>query len=347
VGMQFAPGAIAGTFAGADARTFQPPPQTWVPMKDPSNRATWFGGSPQSLVGDLIREGVTGIAGNVAEPFLQGVVRPNVLFPAYLTGFNLAEAFYLSTPYLSWQTVIIGDPLCEPFKQKPLAKADSDPPTDQATELSAFFSDRRLRVATAAMKLEPKSTALFVRAGTRLERDDRAGARALLVELTNAAPKLAGAHLQLALLDEGAGEREAAIAGYRRVLELQPDNVIALNNLAFALAVYKNSPAEGRPLALRAVNLSKRSPDVLDTLAWIEHLLGEEVSSRTLLAEALRGAPANADVRMHAAIVAAAIGDLPGAEAQLKEALRRNPALEKNADVIALRERLTRGAATP
>jgi uncharacterized protein (TIGR03790 family) len=347
VGMQFAPGAIAGTFAGADARTFQPPPQAWVPMKDPSNRSTWFGGGPQSLVGDLIREGVTGIAGNVAEPFLQGVIRPNVLFPAYLAGFNLAEAFYLSTPYLSWQTVIIGDPLCEPFMQKPLAKADSEPATDQATELPAFFSERRLRVATAAMKLDPKLTALLVRAGTRLEKDDRAGGRALLAEVTNAAPKLAAAHLQLAMLDDGSGDHEAAIAGYRRVLELQPDNVVALNNLAFSLAVYKNSPAEGRPLALRAVNLSKRNPDIIDTLAWVEHLLGEEVSARTLLVEAARAAPGNADVRMHAAIVAAAIGDLPGAEAHLKEALRRNPALEKNADVIALRERLSRATATP
>src|SRR4030095_3633917 len=149
--MVCAPGAIAGTFAGADARTFQPPPQAWVPMKDPSNRATWFGGSPQSLVGDLIREGVTGVAGNVAEPFLQGGVRPNLLFPAYLAGFNLAEAFYLSTPYLSWETVIVGDPLCQPFMQKALAKADVDPAVDAATDLPSFFSERRLRIANAEM----------------------------------------------------------------------------------------------------------------------------------------------------------------------------------------------------
>jgi hypothetical protein len=45
-------------------------------------------------------------------------VRPQTLFPAYLSGFNLAESFYLSIPALSWQTVVIGDPLCRPFKQE-------------------------------------------------------------------------------------------------------------------------------------------------------------------------------------------------------------------------------------
>jgi len=43
-------------------------------------------GSPQSLAGDLIREGVTGLSAYVADPFLDAAVRPDILFPAYLSG---------------------------------------------------------------------------------------------------------------------------------------------------------------------------------------------------------------------------------------------------------------------
>ncbi|MFQ6076682.1 MAG: hypothetical protein ACE5Z5_11200 [Candidatus Bathyarchaeia archaeon] len=64
------------------------------------------------MIGDLIREGVTGIAGYVYEPYLDACVQPDILFPAYVSGYNLAESFYMATRYLNWQTVIVGDPLC-------------------------------------------------------------------------------------------------------------------------------------------------------------------------------------------------------------------------------------------
>ena len=78
------PGAIAGMFVSTDGRTFKEPPAAWTigPWTD---RARFFAGSPQSLAGDLIREGVTGVAGHVAEPFLDATIRPDILFPAYLS----------------------------------------------------------------------------------------------------------------------------------------------------------------------------------------------------------------------------------------------------------------------
>jgi uncharacterized protein (TIGR03790 family) len=157
-GLMFARGALAVTMAGADARTLASPPDSWLPMAAPADRRTWFGGSPDSLIGDLIREGVTGVAGNVAEPFLQGIPRPQILFPAYLAGFNLAESYYLATPYLSWQTVIIGDPLCAPISQAALTRSDLDPPIERTTELPAFFSARRLAAARAVVR-EPAAVA--------------------------------------------------------------------------------------------------------------------------------------------------------------------------------------------
>ncbi len=138
VEIAFEPGAIAAMFVSSDARTFKEPPPDWK-IGSWTDRAKFFAGSPQSLSGDLIRDGVTGVAGHVAEPYLDATIRPDILFPAYLSGFNLAESYYLAMPYLSWQTVVGGDPLCAPSPRKALQPSDIDKGIDPATELPALI----------------------------------------------------------------------------------------------------------------------------------------------------------------------------------------------------------------
>lgn len=110
-GMQWLPGSIATEFVSTNARSFQMPPTSWS-LGTWSDAKTFFMNSPQSLILDYVWEGVSGIAGNVDEPYLGFCSRPDVLIPAYLNGRNLAESFYLSLPALSWQSIVIGDPLC-------------------------------------------------------------------------------------------------------------------------------------------------------------------------------------------------------------------------------------------
>ncbi|MCA9730265.1 MAG: TIGR03790 family protein, partial [Candidatus Eisenbacteria bacterium] len=109
--LHWRPGALACTFVSSSARTFREPPADWTPgpSASPAHR---FEGSTQSLIGDLVRSGATGVSGNAYEPYLDGCVRPDVLFAAALEGRTLAEAFYLALPSISWQSVILGDPLC-------------------------------------------------------------------------------------------------------------------------------------------------------------------------------------------------------------------------------------------
>jgi uncharacterized protein (TIGR03790 family) len=107
-GFQWLPGAIASWFVSTSARTFTAPPAGW-------SVGAAYAGSSQSLVGDLIAEGVTGVVGFVYEPYLQATARPQIFLPAYRAGFTLAESFYMSLPNLSWQAVVIGDPLVAPF----------------------------------------------------------------------------------------------------------------------------------------------------------------------------------------------------------------------------------------
>jgi len=340
VKMDFVPGAIAAMFVSTDARTFKEPPAAWMPL-NLDERSTWFGGSSQSLLGDLIREGVTGAAGQVSEPYLQSAVRPEILFPAYLAGFNLVEAFYLAIPHVSWQTVVIGDPLCAPFARRSLAPSDIDTGLSPELSLPGFFGRRRQAVVAASMRGAPERAAqLAVRAEVAVRAGDRAAARRFLEQASELAPDAVGPHLLLAEFHTEAGEFDAAAGRYGKVLSLEPNNISALNNLAYDMAVRQKKPEEALPLARKALSLAQGDAIVLDTVAWIEYLRGNRAEAARLLIRAAKGAPGNADVRLHNAIALASQGARGAAAAELTEALKLDPALEQRAEVTELKDRL-------
>jgi len=111
LGIGWLPGAIMTEYVSTNARTFTIPPKEWT-IGTWENRATWFNGSPQSMTADYIHEGVTGASGHVWEPYLQFTPRPDLLLPAYYEGLDLAQSYYRAIPALSWQNIVIGDPLC-------------------------------------------------------------------------------------------------------------------------------------------------------------------------------------------------------------------------------------------
>ncbi len=338
--MDFSPGALAATFVSTDARTFKEPPADWVPTNI-NDRAQFFGGSPQSLIGDLIREGATGAAGQVSEPYLESAVRPDVLFPAYLAGFNLVEAFYLAIPHLSWQTVVVGDPLCAPFGKKALSRAEIEEGLDAELDLPALFAKRRMEVSAALMPGAPeRAVRLQVRAETLIGRGDRIAARRALEQVSELAPNAVPAHILLAELYTIAGEAELAAESYKKILAVQPNNAVALNNLAYDMAVREKKPAEALPLARKAQALAPQDPTILDTVGWLEYLSGNTAQAAKLLVLAAKAAPGNSEIRLHTAFALSSQGARGAAESELAEALRLNPALEKRSDVQELKTRL-------
>jgi len=91
--LRFAPGSICDTAVSTSARTFLPT----------------TGG--QSLIVDLIAQGVTGVKGYTDEPLLQAVASPSVALGRYFSGFTLAESFYAASRFVGWEDIVIGDPL--------------------------------------------------------------------------------------------------------------------------------------------------------------------------------------------------------------------------------------------
>ena len=69
----------------------------------------------QSLVADLLEDGVSGVKGYVYEPYLTAVGQPSVLFGMYSQGFSFAEANAAANTYISWMGVTVGDPKMAPY----------------------------------------------------------------------------------------------------------------------------------------------------------------------------------------------------------------------------------------
>jgi len=65
----------------------------------------------------MLEEGIAATIGPVYEPFVQGFPLPDIFFYHLIEGYlTVAESYLISLPYLSWQMVLIGDPLYLPFK---------------------------------------------------------------------------------------------------------------------------------------------------------------------------------------------------------------------------------------
>jgi uncharacterized protein (TIGR03790 family) len=95
-GFAFPPGAIALHIHSYSAQTLR------------SDRNAWCG--------PLVARGAAATMGNVFEPYLDFTHRPDLLLRGLRQGENLGDAAYHALPVLSWQGVLVGDPLYRPFK---------------------------------------------------------------------------------------------------------------------------------------------------------------------------------------------------------------------------------------
>jgi len=86
-------GAIAETAVSTGGRTF-----------------AWGADYGQSLVADLLEDGVSGVKGYVYEPYLSAIANPDQLFQCYAGGYTLAECYAASNVLLSWMGTVVGDP---------------------------------------------------------------------------------------------------------------------------------------------------------------------------------------------------------------------------------------------
>jgi putative PEP-CTERM system TPR-repeat lipoprotein len=128
---------------------------------------------------------------------------------------------------------------------------------------------------------------------------------------------LADAQQKLGLVDAAAGN-------YERILRQQPDNVVALNNLAWFR--HQKGDASALDLARRAHEREPRSREITDTYAWILVQRGQIGDGLSLLAP-IAGPSAPPEVRLHYAVALARSGKKAQAQAIVDSVSKLPPSM--------------------
>jgi len=173
-----------------------------------------------------------------------------------------------------------------------------------------------------ALERETTSLPAALRLAVMVERQGRLEeARTLLERMGKADPTSPLPPFLLAQLHQRAGREADAIAGYRSVLRLDPDNVLALNNLAWLLGKDGYHLEEALPLAERAYQKAPGSAVVADTLGWLASHQGDLERAATLIRQAVGMNPDDPTIRYHLGAVLAKAGKKVEAVKELQRAL--------------------------
>ena len=128
--IKFPPGALAFHIHSFSAQSLRSDTRHWV--------------------GPLVEKGVTGTIGNITEPYLHLTHHLPILLDELLSGKSLAEAAYTSLPVLSWQAVLIGDPLYKPALLQSQIKLPPDDSEFAPFHLEQYSAIRWIRLSIAA-----------------------------------------------------------------------------------------------------------------------------------------------------------------------------------------------------
>jgi uncharacterized protein (TIGR03790 family) len=125
--VEFMPGAFAYHLHSFSATTIRSDTQRWV--------------------GPLLAKGATATMGCVDEPYIGGTPDVSIFAGRWIAmGFTFGEAAYACQQTLSWQTIVVGDPLYQPFA-KPLQKLVEEQEKNHSTSLEWTY----LRVVNIAL----------------------------------------------------------------------------------------------------------------------------------------------------------------------------------------------------
>ena len=134
---------------------------------------------------------------------------------------------------------------------------------------------------------------------------------------------------------------DAAISQYEAILDKQPTNLIAANNLASLLLDQKSDPSSLKRAQLIAAVLRKSPvPQFKDTLGWASYRQGDYRNAVSLCEEAATALPDQAAVRYHLGMSFLAVGQPAKASEQLKKALELAPDQRLAEDIRSALEKM-------
>jgi predicted Zn-dependent protease len=121
-------------------------------------------------------------------------------------------------------------------------------------------------------------------------------------------------------------------------MKKQPDNIVVLNNLAWAYQQVKDKRA--LETAERAYKLKPDNPAVADTLGWLLVETGQTARGIDLLQAAVQAAPQAKSIRFHLALARYKAGDVAKASNELERVLLDGGEFPEKAQAVKLLKQL-------
>ncbi len=112
---------------------------------------------------------------------------------------------------------------------------------------------------------------------------------------------------------------------YLAALQVQPDNITALNNLAYVYAENLDDPSRALPFARRAARIEPENPSILDTYAWTLARTGRYEEALAPMEQAVRLAAESSAglLEYHLGYIHEQLGHLRSAQRTYQSALQR------------------------
>lgn len=126
-----------------------------------------------------------------------------------------------------------------------------------------------------------------------------------------------------------------AVADFRRVLKIDPDNADALNYLGYTWVDRGENLTEAFDMIRKAVELEPNSGAITDSLGWAHYKLGQYDEAKTHLEKAVVLTPASATIVDHLGDVYWKLGRFREAGYQWQRALDFDPTDEEKANIEA------------
>lgn len=186
-------------------------------------------------------------------------------------------------------------------------------------------SKKLAQAAAAAQKAiqlnSSDGDAVMLFAQIAVQRGQTANAIQTWEQWLNAHPGDASALAILGTLEESRGDQGKAEAYYRKSLQIQPQQPIAANNLAYRMLVNGKTPDAALTLAKTARLGMPNSHNTADTLAWAYYYNGTYEFARDLLEDAINTDPNCAEMQYHLGMVYSKLRDKKNAATHLNKAI--------------------------
>lgn len=135
------------------------------------------------------------------------------------------------------------------------------------------------------------------------------------------------------------GKYEAATEDYKAIIEHSPNDVLALNNLAWFLR--DKSPAQAREYSARAFELAPTSSSVLDTRAMLLIDQGDVQQALKIIKKAAEMQPNDLNIQYHLAFISSGSGHKVDAVSILKKLLATEAKFSERSAAEKLYKELT------